>query len=99
MKTDLIQNLEDRSWDGIVLPVAKGALKNLALSEIGELEAVRRQGAFAGNQGELYQFTTLRDGKLCRWFLAGLGETWGLEEMLEGCAAAWRQCGCQRPAR
>lgn len=92
MKADLIQNLEDRSWDGVVLPVAKGALKDLALPEIGELEAVRRQGAFAGNQGELYQFTTLRDGKLCRWFLAGLGETWGLEEMLESCAAAWRQC-------
>ena len=53
MKADLIQNLEDRSWDGIVLPVAKGALKDLALPEIGELEAVRRQGASAGNEGEL----------------------------------------------
>ena len=64
MKADLIQNLEDRSWDGIVLPVAKGALKDLALPEIGELEAVRRQCAFAGNRGELYQFTTLRDAEL-----------------------------------
>ena len=93
MKVYLTQSLESQSWDGVVLPLAKGALDSLALpAAAAELEAVRRADAFAGGRGELYQFTTLRDGKLCRWFLAGLGEDWGLEEMLESCASAWRRC-------
>ncbi|MCI9648226.1 M17 family metallopeptidase [Oscillibacter sp.] len=92
MKLSLCQVCWERDWDGVVLPLGPGALERLEIRQARELDTLRGQNIFSGQRGELYQFTVFRNGGLCRWFLVGLGEKWGLEEMLSGCARAYRLC-------
>lgn len=92
MKLSLCQVCWERDWDGVVLLLEPGALERLQVPGVQELDAIRGQNIFLGQRGELYQFTIFRNGGLCRWFLVGLGEQWGLEEMLSGCAQAYRRC-------
>lgn len=92
MKFELCSGYEERDWDGIVVPVAQEGLDELWLPCEGELRAIRKQKMFAGKKDEVYSFTALRDDRMTRYFLLGLGKEADLEAMLHSCAGVYRQC-------